>query len=173
MKYGFRHFYKRLRSFFGMIPVHRDNRFSCGRRGFLFASVRFSKSLLQGEGISGKHRFHQWWRFRHRARRQPREVPVLQRGRGAVLFHRVRCREIFVKFDSALFARREYGVLLFIFCPIRGGHYFSSGWKEEVCPDRSSMAESAAVRPPYMAPKREFPPRRLAPWYWQAASPAA
>ena len=34
-------------------------------------------------------------------------------------------------------------------------------------------AESAAVRPPYMAPKREFPPRRLAPWYWQAASPAA
>lgn len=36
-----------------MIPVHRDNRFSCGRRGFLFGSVRFSKSLPQGEGISG------------------------------------------------------------------------------------------------------------------------
>ena len=99
MKYGFRRFYKRLRSFFCMIPVRRDNRFSCGRRGFLFGSVRFSKSLLQGEGISGKHRFHQWWRFRHRARRQPREVPVLQRGRGAVLF---------IAFDAERFCKIRF-----------------------------------------------------------------
>lgn len=34
-----------------MIPVHRDNRFSCGRRGFLFGSARFQNRFRKEKGF--------------------------------------------------------------------------------------------------------------------------